>query len=63
MQAYLTHPALVIERGQLRSLRASSWTAMNVQTECEPELEILLCLLDGAERRRRLLKRLLEKKD
>ena len=56
MRSTLTKTALVMEKGQLRSLRDASWNVISSRPEFPPELEILLCLLDGAERRAQIAK-------
>jgi hypothetical protein len=47
-----SRPAMVIERGQLRSVRETSWDDSESPPDPLPHvLGLLLCLLDGAERR------------
>jgi len=49
-------PALVMERGHCKPICDASSREFNYPQESLPDaIEILLCLLDGAERRRRLL--------
>jgi hypothetical protein len=49
-------PPLVMERGHCKPIRDASLREFNYPQESLPEaIVILLCLLDGAERRQRLL--------
>jgi hypothetical protein len=49
---------VVMEQGHCQSVRDAAWGELDYPQEPLPEaIEILLCLLDGAERRHRLMMR------
>jgi hypothetical protein len=49
-------PPMLMEEGHCKSIRDTSWNEFDCPGTSPPEtIEILLCLLEGVERRRRLM--------